>query len=178
MNVKEREPGDIERLERLIAEEAKAKQRDRYRMALLAVRGYTKKDIASILGVPTSVVEEWAYRYRDKGIDDLVPRKQPGRATFLPRERHAEFKARITGAPREGDGVCTLRGKDAVRILNEEFGAEYTLNGAYGLLHSLNLSCLTPRPRHEKSDPAAMEEFKQRAPLLSGNRRRSGRTKG
>jgi transposase len=167
MNVKEREPGDVQRLEELIAAEPKARQRDRFRMALLAIRGHTKRDIAALLGVPKSVVEQWAYRYRDGGIDALCPKKQPGRRTILPPERHEEFKARISGTPREADGVCTLRGKDAVRILNEEFGVEYTLNGAYDLLHRLNLSCLTPRPRHEKNDPEAMKAFKERAPFLS-----------
>jgi|SRR5271169_4592656 len=167
MHVKEREPGDIERLEDLIAAEEKAKQRDRYRMALLAIRGEKKKDIAGLLGVPTSVVEYWAYRYRDGGIERLRPKKQPGREPTLPPEKHREFKERITAGPREGDGVCTLRGKDAVRILNQEFGVEYTLNGVYGLLHRLNLSSLTPRPRHEKNDPKAMEDFKKSAPPLS-----------
>jgi len=167
MRVTEREAGDVERLEALVAAEQRAKQRDRYRMALLAIRGHPKKDIAALLGVSMSVVEEWAYRYRDGGIDALTPKKQPGRKPRLSPDRHAEFKARITAAPRESDGVCTLRGKDAVRILNDEFNVEYTLNGAYGLLHRLNLSCLTPRPRHEKNDPEAMEAFKKSAPLLS-----------
>ncbi len=168
MRVKEREPGDIKRLEELIAAEQGAKQRDRYRMPLLAIRGHKKEKIAELLGVSRSVVEEWAYRYRDEGIDALRPKKPPGRRPILPPERHAEFKARISGAPRETDRVCTLRGKDAVRILNEEFGVEYSLNGVYDLLHRLNLSCLTPRPRHEKNDPEAMKAFKQSAPLLSG----------
>lgn len=167
MRVKERESGDVERLEGLIAAETKAKQRDRYRMALLAIRGEKKKDIVELLGVPMSVVEEWSYRYRDDGIGALRPKKQPGRKPKLARERHQEFKARIAAGPREGDGVCTLRGKDAVRILNQEHQVAYTLNGAYGLLHRLNLTPLTPRPRHEKNDPAAMEAFKQSAPLLS-----------
>lgn len=167
MNVKEREPGDIQRLEALIAAETKAKQRDRYRMALLAVRGKKKKDIAELLGAPTSVVEQWAYRYRDRGIEALQPKKQPGRTPKLTRELQQEFKQRMAAGPREGDGVCTLRGKDAVRILNEEYKVAYTLNGAYELLHRLNLTPLTPRPRHEKNDPKAMEEFKKHAPLLS-----------
>lgn len=166
MHVPEREPGDIQRLEDLIAAERKAKQRDRCRMALWAIRGQKKKDIARQLGVSMSVVEEWAYRYRDGGIEALRPRKQPGRQPTLPRERHEEFKQRMLSGPREGDGVCTLRGKDAVRILNDEFKVEYTLNGAYELLHRLNLTPLTPRPRHEKNDPKAMEEFKTHAPLL------------
>ena len=167
MKVHEREAGDVARLEERIAAEGHAQQRDRYRMALLAIRGEKKKSIAGLLGVPTSVVEEWAYRYRDGGIAALRPRKQAGRKPKLPPERHEEFRARIKAGPREGDGVCTLRGKDAVRILNQEFNVAYTLNGAYDLLHRLNLSCLTPRPRHEKNDPAAMEAFKQSAPLLS-----------
>ncbi|MCC6321481.1 MAG: winged helix-turn-helix domain-containing protein [Phycisphaerales bacterium] len=153
MRVKEREPGDLNRLEALIAAEPTAKQRERYRMALLAIHGHTKKQIARVLGAPMSVVEEWAYRYRDGGIDAMRAKKQPGRRAILAPERHEEFKARISGAPREADGVCTLRGKDAVRILNEEYGVAYTLNGVYDLLHRLNLSCLTPRPRHEKNDP-------------------------
>lgn len=167
MHVIEREAGDVAVLEGLIADESRGRPRDRYRMALLAIRGMKKKDIAGLLGVPTSVVEEWAYRYRDGGIDALRPTKRQGRTPKLAPQRHEEFKARIKAGPRESDGVCTLRGKDAVRILNEEYGVEYTLNGAYQLLHRLNLSSLTPRPRHEKNNPEAMEEFKTSAPLLS-----------
>ena len=37
---------------------------------------------------------------------------------------------------------------------------------AYDLLERLGYSCLTPRPLHEKSDPAAIEHFKANAPLL------------
>lgn len=173
MDVNERVPGDVERLKSLIAAEKSAKQRDRYRMVLLALRGEEKLDIAERLGVAKSTVEQWVYRYRDDGIGALRPKKAPGRKPKLPRERHQEFKERFQAGPREGDGVCTLRGRDAVRILNEEFNVEYTLNGAYELLHRLNLTPLTPRPRHEKNDPAAMEEFKKRAPLLSGRCRRT-----
>ena len=167
MNVKERVLGDVERLETLIAGETKAKQRDRYRMALLAIRGEEKLSIAKLLGVPKSVVEEWAYRYRDGGIEALRPKKPKGRPPKLTPERQQVFKERMKAGPREGDVVCTLRGKDAVRILNEEYGAAYTLNGAYELMHRLNLTPLTPRPRHEKNDPTAMQEFKTRAPFLS-----------
>ncbi|MCC6229945.1 MAG: transposase [Phycisphaerales bacterium] len=167
MRVKEREVGDGARLEALIAAEPQAKARDRLRMVLLALRGQEKMDIAEVMGVSKSVVEQWVYRYRDGGIEALRPKKQAGRTPKLARARHAEFVERLLAGPREGDGVCTLRGKDAVRILNDEFGVAYTLNGAYELLHRLNLTPLTPRPRHEKNDPGAMAEFRASAPLLS-----------
>lgn len=167
MNITEREPGDVGRLEALIGGEKNAKQRDYYRIAWPALRGHEKREIAELLGVARSTVEYWAYRYRDLGLDALRPIKRAGPKTRLPEERHEEFKKRITDGPRVQDGVCTLRGKDAVRILNDEFGVKYTLNGVYELLHRLNLSCLTPRPRHEQNDPLAMNEFKKSAPLFS-----------
>ena len=70
--------------------------------------------------------------------------------------------------PADG-GVCTLRGKDAVRILQEQFGVQYTLDGAYDLLHRLGFSCLNPRPKHRKNAPQAMKQWLDDAPpLLSG----------
>lgn len=167
MHVPEFELGDRQRLKSLIRNTTQAKQCDRYRMALLAIEGGEKLEIAALLGVAKSTVEQWAYRYRDGGIEALTPRKPPGKEPKLPREQEEQFKRRMTEGPRPADGVCTLRGRDAVEILNEEFGVSYSLPGVYDLLHRLNLSCLKPRPRHEKNDPEKMEQFKQSAPLLS-----------
>lgn len=167
MRITEREPGDAGRLEEMIGAEARARHRDRLRMVLLALRGQEKEEIARTLGVAKSTVESWAYRYRDGGLEALRPRMRAGRTARLTPRRAEEFKARFTAGPTESDGVCTLRGKDAVRILNDEFKVSYSISGVYGLLHRLGLSCLAPRPRHEKNDPEAMEAFKQSAPLLS-----------
>lgn len=168
MQIREREPGDIHRLQALIDAERSAKQRDRYRIALLALKGWEAVEIAEALSSGRRVVQVWAYRYRDRGIDGLVAVKAKGHAPRLAPERNAEFVARMTAGPRESDGVCTLRARDAQRILLDEFGVRYELKGVYDLMHRLGLSCLKPRPRHEKSDPAAMKTFKdETAPLLS-----------
>jgi transposase len=174
MDVREREPGDIARLEELIARERDGDQRDRYRIALWAIRGREAEEIADTLGRARRSAQHWAYRYRDGGIEALTPRKPPGNKPFLPVERYEEFRKRIIDGPREGDGVCTLRARDAQRILREEFGVEYRFKSVYDLLHRLGLSCLKPRPRHEKSDPAKMEQFRsETAPFLSAQSRRS-----
>lgn len=167
MRVTEREAGDVGRLEAMIREETRARPRDRLRMVLLALRGEEKEEIARTLGVAKSTVEAWSYRYRDGGLEAVMPRKRPGRRARLTPRQTQEFTARFTAEPKESDRVCTLRGRDAVRILNDEFRVGYSLSGVYDLLHRLGLSCLVPRPRHEKNDPKAMEAFRQRAPLLS-----------
>jgi transposase len=108
-----------------------------------------------------------------------VPRKPRGATPKLSPEQQARLRARLDAGPLPGDGVCTLRGKDVVRILEREFGVRHTIGSVYSVLHRIGYSCLAPRPRHEKSDPQAVESFKRDAPLLSGPRaRRSHRTAG
>ena len=61
-----------------------------------------------------------------------APSDKPGGLPTY-RRQEASFKARFLADPTEADGVCTLRGKEAQRILKEEFGVEY-MAGVYDLL--------------------------------------------
>ena len=169
MNVKVRHDGDVRRLEALIRTERNALRRDRYRAVLLALRGKQAVQIVEVLGRSRRSVQAWVYAYRDGGIEALEPGKSTGRPSKLPRDRERAFAERIKAGPAaEADGgVCTLRGEDARRILEREFGVSYTLQGVYDLLARLNLSCLVPRPRHRKNDPEAMRDWLEGAPLLS-----------
>lgn len=134
---------------------------------LLAIDGLKAPDIADRVGRSRRFVQRWCYAYRDHGLEGLTPRPMPGRPPTLPADQHQAFKQRILAGPTQDDGVCTLRGADAQRILEEEFGVRYSLNGVYKLLHHLNLSVLVPRPEHRKSDPQAMKQWVERAPFLS-----------
>jgi hypothetical protein len=52
------------------------------------------------------------------------------RIVKLPRDQEAAFKARmLAGVTPADEGLCTLRGKEARRILQKEFGKHYTLGG-------------------------------------------------
>jgi putative transposase len=167
MLVMERDADDLQRLEELMDQERDALRRDRYRAVRLALQGEKTVDIGDRLDRSRRSVQDWVYAYRDGGIDAIQPRPRPGRKPKLPRERESELKARLDAGPRPEDGVCTLRGKDVVRILEAEFGVKYSLDGVYDLLERLNYSCLAPRPRHEKNDPVAQQQFKEQAPFLS-----------
>jgi transposase len=169
MNVTAHDAGDVRRLEDLARAERDALRRDRCRAVLLALDGKRATEIAATLGRARRSVQAWVYAYRDGGVEALEPGRSTGRPVKLPREREQAFKARVKAGPTDADGgVCVLRGADARRILEREFGVRYTLQGVYDLLGRLNLSCLVPRPRHRKNDPAKMAEWLGRAPLLSG----------
>lgn len=167
MMIVERTPGDVAELERRTALEKNALRRDRFRAVLLALDGGEAAHIAAALGRARRSVQDWSYAYRDGGVDAIQSKPRTGRAPKLSGDREVQLKARLDAGPRPDDGVCTLRGKDVVRILEAEFGVRYTLNGAYELLKRIGYSCLSPRPRHEKSDPAAVAAFKAQAPFLS-----------
>src|SRR5512133_2588612 len=103
MKVSERSVGDIEELAGRARAEAKAIQRDRYRAVLMALDGHEAVAIAAALGRARRSVQDWVYAYRDGGVDALLPGKSPGRPTKLPRDREAQFKARLDAGPTPAD---------------------------------------------------------------------------
>jgi transposase len=156
-----------------MAGEKRAVQRDRYRVVLLAGEGVggkeqTRQRIAWAVGRSRQFVDEWVGRYRHRGLAGLVAAKAKGNKPALTADELVRFKARIKAGPTVADeGMATLRGKDARRILEAEFGRPMTLSSAYRLLHRAGLSCLRPRPRHRKNDPAKVKAWLDGAPFLS-----------
>lgn len=173
MRVTLHHPEDLEQLRQYSREQHNATQRDRYRAVVLALEGREAPEIARTLDRSRRFVQRWVYYYRDHGLEGLGPKRQSGRPSKLPPPQYEAFKARFLAEPTPADGVCTLRAKEAQQILTREFGVEYTLGGIYDLLHRLGLSCLVPRPRHPKNDPARMQQWRDDAPLLSRRRRRN-----
>ena len=167
MLIQLRDGEDLLELQRRIRQETNAKQRDRYRAVLLALQGQSAPDIVRHTGRSRRFVQRWAYVYRDLGLASIGERPRSGRPTRLPRNQEALLKQRLEAGAQPDDGVCSLRGRDICRILEQEFGVHYTLDGAYDLLHRLGYSYLKPRPRHRKNDPLALAQFQKQAPLLS-----------
>jgi transposase len=167
MNVELHDPSDRAWLAEQIDSERNSRQRDRYRVIELALGGMETLQIAEVVKRPRKFVQDWVYRYRDRGRQGLVAKKQSGRPSKLKSEKVEPFKQRLDGGVKESDGVCTLRGQDIRRILELEFGAIYQLSSVYELLDRLGYSPLRPRPSHRKKDPLAQQKFKEHdAPLF------------
>jgi len=167
MDVVLHDPSDLTWLAERIEAERDARQRDRYRVAELALSGMQTEEIAQAVRRPRKFVQDWVYRYRDRGREGLIARKGSGRPPKLSAEKIESFKQRLDAGVTEADGVCTLRGRDIRRILELEFGAVYQLSGVYEVLSRLGYSPLRPRPSHRKKDLAAQQKFKdQDAPLF------------
>lgn len=170
MQIAPHRPDDLEQLRQRSHQERDAKQRDRYRAVVLALEGHSAPEIAQALARSRRFVQLWVYVYRDQGLEAIGPKRQSGCPSKLPATQEPSFKQRLLAGPTKTDGVCTLRAKDIRRILQQEFGVEYSLAGVYDLLHRLGFSCLAPRPRHRQNDPALMSQWVEHAPLLSKRR--------
>jgi transposase len=167
MHVQAHDP--IEHLQRLRRRKSHDAIATRLQIILHAHAGLTAPQIAAAVGLSRRVVQEWVRRYNHEGVEGLWDRPRSGQPPKLPREQEQAFKQRFAQGPQPevDQGLCTLRGVDAQRILAEEFGAHYSLGGAIDLLHRLGFSCLRPRPRHRKNEPEAMRRWVDSAPLLS-----------
>ena len=180
-----RDPSDLSKLEQWVRDEGDAKQRDRFRVVLLALRGgvdpaceLEREPIARTVDRSRQFVDEWVGRYRKGGLDALRPRKRPGRTPFLDEGQKRELAALLDAGPREGEPRSVLFGQDVRETIHRRFGKLYSLSGVYHLLHGLGYSWLCPRPRHPRGDPAEQAAFKKRSWTTSIKSKRPVPTSG
>lgn len=154
-----------------LAQRAKRQHDARVRARILAIRylrlGHTVPEAANALGMSERQLRTWVHRYNAEGIEGLRDRPRPGQPPHLSTDQVEQFKERVRSGPQPEDGVCTLRGVDLRRILQEEFQAKYSLPGVYFLLHRLGFSSLVPRPKHLEADELAQAAFKKTSRTVS-----------
>lgn len=167
-----------QQLQQLVEGEVRAARAKRLRTVLLAKQGFTAPEVATCTGFSRRSVQDWVARYNRQGLTGLETQPGRGRKPPLTPEQAAQLQQRLDAGPLPEDGVCTLRGLDVQRILQNEFGVLRSLSAVYGLLHRLGYSSLVPRPRHPQADPAAQEEFKKSSPHNSPKFRRNIPTVG
>lgn len=168
MKVHWKDPQDAQQLKQLIHQETNAKQRDRYRVVLLAGEGLTdqheltREQIAHVTARSRQFVDEWVHRYRCGGVPALSPRKQPGATPKLSLEQQEQLKAMLDAGPSQEEGLAAYNGPILRRKIQERFGQLYSLSGLYSLLHRLGYNDLMPRPSHPGSSAQEQEEFKKK----------------
>lgn len=169
MKVAWKDASDAQRLTALVDATHDAKQRDRYRVVLIAGQGLAgqaelhRAAIAAVVGRSRQFVDQWVGRYRTGGVDALVPKRQPGAKRRLDAAQEAELCAMVEAGPPPEDGLAAYNGPILRERIETRFGKAYSLAGVYRLLHRLGYNDLMPRPRHPDTDPAALDAFKKRS---------------
>ena len=151
----------MEELRRLYRREKSGPVARRLRIIILAAQHQTAEAISEQVDLSPRQVQNWVRRYNAAGLSGLQDRKGRGPKPPLTAEEVDRLRSRLDAGPGPEDGVCTLRGKDVQRILEQEFGKVCKLGAVYKLLHNLGYSSLVPRPRHQRADLEAQEAFKK-----------------
>ena len=169
MRVDWKDPADAGRLRELAGGARDARQRDRYRVVLIAGEGLgtqaqlEREAIAAAVGRSRQFVDEWVGRYRRGGLEALRPIRQPGATPRLTAAEQEELVAMLEEGPPPEEGVSAWNGPILREKIRERFGRLYSLSGVYALLHRLRYNDLMPRPTHPAADPAALEAFKKKS---------------
>jgi transposase len=167
MKVNWKDPCDAGRLRDLVAKEANAKQRDHYRVVLIAGEGLggqpelAREQIAAAVGRSRQFVDTWVGRYRRGGIDALRSKRQPGAASKLTLQEQQQLCALLDAGPTLEEGLAAYNGPILREKIQTLFGKLYSLGGLYHLLHRLGYNDLMPRTKHPDTDPAELEAFKK-----------------
>jgi transposase len=168
MKVDWKTPEDADRLRALIAGEQNAKQRDRFRLVLLAGCGLGDQPechrelIAAAVGRARQFVDQWVGRYRKGGIAALYPHKQPGAPCKLSIQERQELLSWLERGPEPEENLSAYNGPILREKIHARFGKLYALNGLYDLLHRLGYNDLMPRTTHPDTDPEVLESFKKK----------------
>ena len=136
----------------------------RIQIIILAIQGYTAPAIARSLSLSRRSCQQSVQRFNQQGLAGLQDQSGRGRKPLLSPEQNQIFKKRLDAGPTDADGVCTFRGEDLRRILENEFGKVCSLGTVYYQLHQMGYVSLTPRPQHRNADEEAQLDFKKKFP--------------
>jgi len=172
MKIDWKELADAQRLRELVRDTSNAKQRDRYRVVLIAGEGLEdepelyREQIAATVGRSRQFVDEWVGRYRDGGIEALTPKRPRGAPTKLNEDQLRELGAMLDAGPAPEEGLAAYNGPIIRRKIQERFGVLLSLSGVYALLHRLDYNDLMPRTTHPDTDPVELDAFKKSCPSV------------
>jgi transposase len=137
------------------------------RMLALALvkEGQSRSVAARACGMDRQTLRDWVHRYNAEGLAGLLDRRPPGRAPSLSPAQQAEVAEWVRRGPDlPTHGVVRWRRADLSREIAAEFGVRLAERTVGTLLHKLNFSRISVRPRHPKTDEEAQEAFKKTSP--------------
>jgi putative transposase len=136
----------------------------RTRIRLLALgnlqAGKTKTEIADMFQISLTSLRNWLIRFIEAGLAGLKERQRSGRKKKLPSEKEEEFRQAVEALQETRKGG-RIRGEDIQILLKKQFEVEYSVKSVYDVLERCQLSWISSRSKHSKSDPALQEDFKK-----------------
>lgn len=130
-----------------------------------ALDGMKRVAAAELAGMDRQTLRDWVIRYNDHGVAGLADLPKGHNPEKLTEEEKVILKDKILRTPDPAkDSVCSWRIVDLCAFVEARFEKQVSPSGMWGILKRMGLSHQKTRPVHPKSDPAAQDAFKKKAP--------------
>ncbi len=124
--------------------------------AIIAAQTKSISLVAEIFQVSRMTLMSWIQKFERASVQGLAIKPGRGRKRKIPEDIVADIQELLTKNPN-----TTI--KAAQHYVKERYGLEVARMTIYRVLKGLNLSHITPRPRHVKADLEAQEAFKKKS---------------
>ena len=124
-------------------------------------KGESYKKISKIIKYSSQTIGEWVKMYNEGGIDKMLSiREGRGRKARIKQDKKEEFNKFVVQLQKDRDGGRII-GEDIVSMIKEKYNESYSVSGVYKLLKRMDMSWVSARSIHTKSDHEAQEAFKK-----------------
>ena len=120
----------------------------------------TKTEIIDMFQISFPSLRKWLLRFIKDGLSGLKEGQRSGRKKKLPTEKEEEFRQQVEALQETRKGG-RIRGEDIQVLLREKFFVDYALPSVYNVLERCELSWISSRSKHPRSDPVLQENFKK-----------------
>jgi len=149
-------------LQQEIVRSEEARYDNKLHGVLLACRGMTCDEIASVLGRGVRTVQYWIKRFNENGFAGLQERDGRGRPGTLAEKEITRIGKDIRKSPRDfGYGQSMWDGKMLSHHIQGKYEKSVGVRQCQRLFHNLGFRLRKPRPSIAQADPVAQEIFKK-----------------
>lgn len=123
-------------------------------------KGKTQQEIAELLDCHQSSVSRLLEKHKRKGTVANLPRR--GRPTKLTKAVLAKLRNKITEIIKKANkSFCAVSTKQVAKVVKQEVGEAYSHRHVERLLHKMDFSLVTPRPKHVRHDQKKVDTFRE-----------------
>ena len=123
-------------------------------------KGKTQEEIAELLDCHQSSVSRLLKKHKRKGIVSNLPRS--GRPTKLNKTVLARLRYKIGQMIKKSNkNFCAVSTKQVAMVVEQEVGKTYSHRHVERLLHKMDFSLVTPRPKHVRHDQKNVDTFRE-----------------
>ena len=123
-------------------------------------KGKTQEEIAELLDCHQSSVSRLLEKHKRNGIVANLPKR--GRPTKLTKIVLTKLRSKITEIIKKANkNFCAVSTKQVAEVVEKEVGKTYSYRHVERLLHKMDFSLITSRPKHVRHDQKKVDTFRE-----------------